>query len=136
MVIHDNGEMVFYPMVFWAIRAWLYAGTRLADGLIIGAFTWVLALGVFAPLAGVAYASQAFDCDTATYETPDVLSTTTAGSQNDYVIAKDWALSGSDGQKKANLCLKDAAGNVTGASTETSPLVTLELIPIRSSTMK
>lgn len=54
-VLHVITGLVFYPLVFWAIRTWLYAGTRFVDGLIIGVFTWILALGVFAPLAGLPF---------------------------------------------------------------------------------
>lgn len=54
-VLHVLTGLAFYPLVFWAIRTWLYAGTRLADGLLIGVFTWILALGVFAPLAGLPF---------------------------------------------------------------------------------
>lgn len=54
-VLHVVTGLVFYPMVMWAIRTYVYAGSRLADGLIIGLFTWFLALGVFAPLAGLPF---------------------------------------------------------------------------------
>jgi hypothetical protein len=84
----------------------------------------------YAPLSGVAFATQGFDCDTATYEMPDVLSDVPGGipfgTLHDYVIAKDWVLSGSDGTKRAHVCLRDAAGNTTGSSTETEPDVQLD----------
>ncbi|MBI5528724.1 MAG: carboxypeptidase regulatory-like domain-containing protein, partial [Deltaproteobacteria bacterium] len=84
---------------------------------------------MYAPLTGVAFASQAFDCYTATYETPDIVSVVVTGDRRDYVISKAWTLSGNDGDKKAHVCLKDWAGNITGSSFETNPYVRLDTTP-------
>lgn len=54
-ILHVVTGLVFYPLIMWGIRTYLFAGSRLVDGLIIGLFTWVLALGVFAPLAGLPF---------------------------------------------------------------------------------
>lgn len=54
-ILHVATGLVFYPLIMWAIRTHFYAGSRLADGLVIGVFTWILSLGVFAPLAGLPF---------------------------------------------------------------------------------
>ncbi len=54
-ILHVATGLVFYPLVMWGIRTYVYAGSRLVDGLVIGLFTWFLALGVFAPLAGLPF---------------------------------------------------------------------------------
>ena len=54
-VLHVITGLLFYPLVMWGIRTYLIAGSRLFDGLVIGLFTWFLALGVFAPLAGLPF---------------------------------------------------------------------------------
>ena len=51
-MLHLTTGAVLYPLLMWTIRSYVFAGTRLQDGLIIGLVTWFLALGVFAPLAG------------------------------------------------------------------------------------
>ncbi|MBI5528502.1 MAG: carboxypeptidase regulatory-like domain-containing protein, partial [Deltaproteobacteria bacterium] len=97
---------------------------------LVGTRNVVLKAGLttlYAPLAGVAYAaSDQLDCATATYETPDVISDVPAGDQHDYVVAKDWFLSGNDGTKDAYVCAKDAAGNAIGTRVKTSPSVQLD----------
>jgi hypothetical protein len=54
-VLHLMTGALFYPLIMWAIRAYIYRGGRVVDGIIIGLFTWFLALGVFAPLAGLPF---------------------------------------------------------------------------------
>jgi hypothetical protein len=81
---------------------------------------------MYAPLSGVAFASQSFACYTATYETPDIVSEVVTGDRRDYVISKAWMLSGNDGDKTAHICLKDWAGNITGSSTGTTQTVELD----------
>lgn len=54
-VLHLATGAVFYPLLFWAIRTHLVRGSRVFDGMVIGLATWVLALGVFAPLAGLPF---------------------------------------------------------------------------------
>lgn len=51
-MLHLATGALFYPLLMWTIRACVFAGTRVQDGVVIGLLTWFLALGVFAPLAG------------------------------------------------------------------------------------
>lgn len=53
--LHLTTGFLFYPLLFLAIVRLLYSGGPLVDGLVIGVVTWVLALGVFAPLAGLPF---------------------------------------------------------------------------------
>lgn len=54
-VLHLMTGALFYPLLMWAIRTFIYGGGAIVDGVIIGLFTWFLALGVFAPLAGLPF---------------------------------------------------------------------------------
>lgn len=53
--LHLTTGFLFYPILFLLIRRFVYSGGRLVDGLVIGVVTWILALGVFAPLAGLPF---------------------------------------------------------------------------------
>ena len=53
--LHLLTGALFYPLLMWAIRTHIHAGGRVVDGIIIGLATWFLALGVFAPLAGLPF---------------------------------------------------------------------------------
>lgn len=53
--LHLLTGALLYPLLFLAIRRFVYRGGRLVDGLVIGIVTWILALGVFAPLAGLPF---------------------------------------------------------------------------------
>lgn len=50
--LHLTTGFLFYPLLYLAIRRLVYSGGALVDGLVIGVATWILALGIFAPLAG------------------------------------------------------------------------------------
>jgi hypothetical protein len=53
--LHLATGALFYPLLFLLIRRAVFSGGTLVDGLIVGVVTWVLALGVFAPLAGLPF---------------------------------------------------------------------------------
>ena len=55
VAIHWATGILFYPLGYWFTSRWLVSFGTLGDGLLWGVITWILALGVFASLAGLPF---------------------------------------------------------------------------------
>jgi hypothetical protein len=54
-VIHYLTGILLYPLGYWFTSRWVAILGMLGDGLLWGVVTWILALGVFASLAGLPF---------------------------------------------------------------------------------
>lgn len=55
VAIHWTTGVLLYPLGYWFTSRWLVSLGTLGDGLLWGVVTWILALGVFATLAGLPF---------------------------------------------------------------------------------
>lgn len=55
VAIHRATGILPYPLGYWFTSRWLVSFGTLGDGFLWGVVTWILALGVFATLAGLPF---------------------------------------------------------------------------------
>lgn len=55
VAIHYLTGILLYPLGYWFTSRWVLTLGTIGDGLLWGVITWVLALGVFATLAGLPF---------------------------------------------------------------------------------
>jgi hypothetical protein len=55
VAIHYATGILLYPLGYWFLSRWLVTFGTIVDGVLWGVITWILALGVFASLAGLPF---------------------------------------------------------------------------------
>jgi hypothetical protein len=53
--VHYLTGILLYPLGYWFTSRWIVSFGTLGDGVLWGVVTWILALGVFASLAGLPF---------------------------------------------------------------------------------